>query len=216
MSSKVRFEALDALRGLAILMMVLSGTIPHEGALPAWMYHAQVPPPDHVFDPSVPGITWVDLVFPMFLFSMGAAIPFSFGGRIDRGESRLKMFGHLFWRFAGLALFAIISQHARPYGMEAGSVMKWVLALLAMGTMILIFAAPKSGWWSRNIKWVSLAGWGAAIALFGMMDHSGVQSFSFQNFDIIIMILANTALAGGLLYVLYRKWRHAFCGRRWL
>lgn len=47
MSSKVRFEALDALRGLAILMMVLSGTIPFDGALPGWMYHAQLPPPDH-------------------------------------------------------------------------------------------------------------------------------------------------------------------------
>ncbi|MFA5693826.1 MAG: DUF5009 domain-containing protein, partial [Proteiniphilum sp.] len=40
---KYRFEALDVLRGVAILMMVLSANIPFGGALPGWMYHAQVP-----------------------------------------------------------------------------------------------------------------------------------------------------------------------------
>ncbi|MCS2621073.1 DUF5009 domain-containing protein [Bacteroides thetaiotaomicron] len=28
-------------------------------------------PPDHIFNPSLPGITWVDLVFPFFLFTDG-------------------------------------------------------------------------------------------------------------------------------------------------
>lgn len=55
--------ALDALRGYAIVTMVLSGAVVY-GVLPGWMYHAQVPPPTHVFNPAAPGITWVDLVFP--------------------------------------------------------------------------------------------------------------------------------------------------------
>ena len=58
---KYRFEALDALRGLAILMMVFSANIPFGGVLPGWMYHAQVPPPLHQFQADLPGITWVDL-----------------------------------------------------------------------------------------------------------------------------------------------------------
>ena len=73
-----RAYALDALRGYAILTMVLSATIAGS-ILPAWMYHAQTPPPDHVFDPNIAGLTWVDLVFPFFLFAMGAALPFSIG-----------------------------------------------------------------------------------------------------------------------------------------
>lgn len=60
-----RAYALDALRGYAILTMVLSATIAGS-ILPAWMYHAQTPPPDHVFDPNIAGLTWVDLVFPFF------------------------------------------------------------------------------------------------------------------------------------------------------
>ena len=54
--------SLDALRGFAILTMVLSGSIIYSEIMPAWMFHAQVPPPKHIFDPSIPGITWVDLV----------------------------------------------------------------------------------------------------------------------------------------------------------
>ncbi|MBV6647244.1 MAG: DUF5009 domain-containing protein, partial [Cyclobacteriaceae bacterium] len=69
-----RIQALDALRGIAILMMILSGVVPYTG-LPAWMYHAQLPPPDRAFDPALPGLTWVDLVFPIFIFTLGAAIP---------------------------------------------------------------------------------------------------------------------------------------------
>ena len=71
-----RAYALDALRGYAIITMVLSATIVTQ-VLPGWMSHAQTPPPDHIFNPSLPGITWVDLVFPFFLFAMGAAFPFS-------------------------------------------------------------------------------------------------------------------------------------------
>ena len=81
-----RAYAVDILRGLAIVGMVLSGYIAWNPDLPAWLFHAQLPPPSFVFDASVAGITWVDLVFPFFLFSMGAAFPLSLGRRLNRPE----------------------------------------------------------------------------------------------------------------------------------
>ena len=71
-----RYLSLDFLRGLTIFGMVLSAIEP-SGVLPAWMYHIQNPPPTHNLDVSVQGIGWVDLVFPTFIFCMGAAIPFA-------------------------------------------------------------------------------------------------------------------------------------------
>jgi predicted acyltransferase len=203
---KVRFEALDALRGLAILMMVFSGTIPFHGALPGWMYHAQIPPPLHVFTPDLPGLTWVDLVFPMFLFSMGAAIPFSFGGRMDRGTTHAKIAGYLFWRFLGLAVFAVVSQHLRPWGMNAPDLVTWWLALLGMGLMLLVFATPAGGKQVRYSFLFPLFGLLLTGTFFLLMDSEGVRNFSLKSFDIIIMVLANTALGGGILYLLFRKW----------
>ena len=72
-----RADALDALRGLAVLAMVLSGTIARK-TLPAWMYHAQLPPPDHIFNNKLPGLTWVDLVFPFFSVCNGGRDTASF------------------------------------------------------------------------------------------------------------------------------------------
>lgn len=91
MNSNIRASSLDALRGYAILTMVLSGSIAW-GVLPGWMYHAQVGPRSNfVFDGSIYGITWVDLVFPFFLFAMGAAFPFSIGNKYRKGSSRWKI-----------------------------------------------------------------------------------------------------------------------------
>ena len=42
-NNSTRASSLDALRGYAILTMVLSGSIAW-GVLPGWMYHAQVGP----------------------------------------------------------------------------------------------------------------------------------------------------------------------------
>lgn len=204
---RYRFEALDALRGLAILMMVFSANIPFEGALPGWMYHAQVPPPLHQFQPDLPGITWVDLVFPFFLFCMGAAIPFSLGGKIEKGYRGRLMGRDLLIRFGGLALFAIVSQHARPWVMNVDEGAQWPLALLAMIGMVLLFASPSSGWWSRHRQLMRIIGLLILIALFGALHYFDRVTFRLQRFDIIIMVLANNALAGALLYLLHRKYK---------
>ena len=51
-----RAHSLDALRGYAIMTMILAATEAF-GILPAWMYHAQEPPPTNVFNPQIYGIT---------------------------------------------------------------------------------------------------------------------------------------------------------------
>jgi predicted acyltransferase len=98
-----RSNSLDALRGFAILAMVLSSSIAF-GILPDWMYHAQTPPPSHKFNPELPGITWVDLVFPFFLFSM--AIPLAL-------HAKKKVLGVLGQRFILLIFFAVFTLHTR-------------------------------------------------------------------------------------------------------
>src|SRR5919202_1481178 len=109
-----RAYALDALRGFAVLAMVLSGTIKF-GILPAWMYHAQEPPPTHNFNPNLPGLTWVDVVFPLFLFSMGAAIPLALSSRLAKGFTTKQVILYILKRGVLLGTFAIFLQHIRPF-----------------------------------------------------------------------------------------------------
>lgn len=208
-SSSRRALAVDALRGIAILLMIFSGRIPF-GVLPEWMYHAQVPPPLHKFDPTIPGITWVDLVFPFFLFSMGAAIPLALSRRLNAGSPLPSVIRGILARGALLAAFAIYVQHIRPWGMskEPGAVI-WVQCLAGFLLLFpMIARLPDS--WNAVKKWtVRVTGWGGAIALMSAVSFSDGTGFSVQRSDIIILVLANVAVAGGLIWIFTREHVHA-------
>ncbi|MCS2795104.1 DUF5009 domain-containing protein [Bacteroides faecis] len=62
------------------------------GSTPGWMYHAQVGPRSNfVFDGSIYGITWVDLVFPFSCLLWELPSPFSIGNKYRKGSSRWKI-----------------------------------------------------------------------------------------------------------------------------
>lgn len=75
-----RLTSLDVFRGVTIAIMIVGNN--QGGAV----YYAALRHADWN------GWTLADLVFPFFLFIVGAAIPFSFGNRLARGESKQKMF----------------------------------------------------------------------------------------------------------------------------
>ena len=127
-----RSLALDALRGLAILAMLLSGQLPFgQNALPAWMYHAQEPPPKFEWIGTLPGISWVDLVFPFFLFAMGAAFPLALSRRMKPGSSPWRLLAFVLERGFLLGFFALFVQAIRPYTMSLHpTTATWLVALL--------------------------------------------------------------------------------------
>lgn len=90
-----RNYSIDLLRGLAIIGMVLAAVVPWLADWPGWMYHAQVGPPDFKFNPNNPGITWVDLVFPFFLFAMGAAFPLALRNKLESKQYKVMVTGLL-------------------------------------------------------------------------------------------------------------------------
>lgn len=198
---KYRNESLDALRGYAILTMILSGSIAYADVLPAWMYHAQVPPPDHVFNPSIPGITWVDLVFPFFLFSMGAAIPLSLKKHLDSGNSFLVVLKIAVKRFMLLAFFALFSQHMKAWVIaEQPAVKDQLLSVLAFMLLFFQFYDNKSGKWKYFFITAKVISFITAILLLYKLPFWGGKGFDWYHSDIIIMVLANMAFFGTLVY----------------
>ncbi len=200
-----RATALDALRGFAILTMVLSGVIPYK-VLPAWMYHAQISPPTHQFNPDLPGLTWVDLVFPMFLFALGAAIPLALSHRIGKGEPFTKILFGIGERGFLLGFFAIFLRHVRPHVIESTpSTQTWFIALLGFFLMFPIFLrlpATWKGWWKYSIK---IGGWLAVIILLWNLNYPDGRGFSLSRSDIILVVLTNVAVFGSLIWLLTRN-----------
>ncbi len=213
-----RALALDILRGLSIFGMVLSGTIPFGGALPAWMYHAQCPPPSHAFNPAVPGITWVDLVLPVFIFCMGAAIPLALSRKIEQGAGWKKISRNIAMRFITLVFFAIYIAHIMPRAIGEG---KWnvqllgyevagydlqLLTLLGFALLFPMFQVIRDQ--KKKMIWRAI-GWGGAIALLLVFSAAYGQVFSLHRSNIIILLLANVYLIGALSWYFTRNNREA-------
>ncbi len=199
-----RAHSLDALRGFAILTMVLSGVIPY-GVLPAWMYHAQLPPPEHTFNPNLPGLTWVDLVFPLFLFALGAAIPLALSRRIEKGTSWYKVVIGIFERGALLAVFAILLRHVRPHVLAPQpETQHWLIALLGFGLMMLIFTRLPVEWPLKARLAIRFCGWVGAMVLLAVLRYPDGSGFSPGRSDIIILVLANVYVFGSLIWLATR------------
>ena len=195
-----RVAAIDLLRALAIIGMVASGQMFWNTELPAYMFHAQVPPPTFVFNPDVVGITWVDLVFPFFLFSMGAAMPLALRRREQKGDGLKQVAGSALHRFVWLASFAIILGNTRMGLLTA--VKPWVASLATLCIWALFFAmfvrVPNLDRRKNAIlNWCGFALLVGATLLYKPLF--GVEVSLFKS-DIIIMILASMALFGTLLW----------------
>jgi predicted acyltransferase len=205
-----RSISLDALRGIAIILMVFSSRIPF-GVLPEWMYHAQVPPPAHVFNPAIPGITWVDLVFPFFLFSMGAAIPLALQARLDRGERFPAIAWWILKRGALLLFFAIYVKHIQPHVMAASpEVWHWLLALFGFAMLFPILSTLPTHWTPNRQRITRIVGWCGALVVLMLFRAKDGAGLSVTRSDIIILVLANVAVSGSLIWLWTRDrldWR---------
>jgi len=227
-----RALALDALRGLAIVGMVLSGSVTFNGALAAWMYHAQVPPPAYRFNPSLPGITWVDLVFPFFLFALGAAIPLAYTHRTM--PSTWREYTLTAWsilkRGLLLAGFAMFIQHIRQYALApqtstSATIRAALVGLLGYALLFLALGASKLLPTSLQQRWslgrqtqgqmerlVQLTGVALCVVLVLALDYSRTSSvnafgytFNPNRSDIIILVLSNVAVAGTALWLVTKQ-----------
>ena len=199
-NQKPRAHALDALRGYAIITMVLSA-MEAFSVLPRWMYHAQVPPPDHVFDPTIYGITWVDIIFPFFLFSMGAAIPLSLGRQHAKGESIMKLTWKTVQRWVKLTFFAIFIIHAFPFmlGYEQ-EWMRYAMPIFFFILLCLMFMPNPFGLSPYKARAITWSAYLVAVGFMLLQPYAGGAPFRLTDSDCIMLILANVSLTGSIIY----------------
>lgn len=192
--------SIDALRGIAIIGMILSGTISHNPELPSWLFHAQVGPPDFKFHPEIPGLTWVDLVFPFFLFAMGLAFPFSLARQLEKGISKPQIIKKVFYRSMKLFMFAVLLGHMSPYRWTGEpSVWAWILAMITFAGFFLTFSKFYFTKISENT--LNLIGYALLLTVLSVKTFVFNQEFSIHRNDIIILVLANMALFGAIIWL---------------
>lgn len=203
-------------------MMCLSGIVPWIG-LPNWMYHAQFPrfvdgaAVERVrFDGTFAGYTWVDLVFPMFLFAMGAAFPFALGARLAKGVAMWRILMGVFARGLALVAFAMYVQHITAYHINPSpTVNTWLLALLGFVLLFPVYtrfptSIPRSVVLSARLLGIGgmvgllvYLNWPSEVSGLGDRLHQLFRNVTGK-YDIIILVLANVAVFGSLIWIATR------------
>lgn len=191
-----RAFALDALRGLFLLSMTFGFTISNEH-LPAWMYHRQLGPTDTPIN--IPGISWRDLAYASFLFTMAAALPLTLSRRIDRGEPELAIVGAAIRRYFLLLVYGLLVAHANTYFIGYTDVGR-AIAIAGFVIMAMVFTRRRSDWDEERFRTINRTGWALAAAFLLLTPLAYGKTFSFARIDDIMSDLAFASGVGMLLW----------------
>ena len=131
-----RVLSIDALRGFDMFWIIGGGAI-FESLVEVWKYpvtetiRVQL---DHV---KWEGFHFEDLIFPLFVFMVGAVLPFSISRRAERGESPSRIHLHVIRRAAVLILLGLILNGLLRFNWPQ---MRWPGVLQRIGFCYLLAA----------------------------------------------------------------------------
>jgi len=166
-----RVRSVDMLRGITIALMILVNDPGDWGHVFGQLDHSPWN-----------GWTLTDVVFPTFLFLVGASIVFSMIAREGKGDCRKTQAGHIFLRFAKLVVLAWALGYfprmhwtMRIYGVLMRIALCYLLgALVLLATrrvkvLVGIVAAILVGYWVL-LRFVPVPGAGYPVRDFPLLD----------------------------------------------
>ena len=130
MNRSNRILSIDIFRGLIIFLMVFVNDLAGVSDIPAWMKHV---PAD--FD----GMTFVDVVFPAFLFIVGMAVPFAVNNRLERNPDLFSFWKHVLVRTAGLLILGVYMVNSAEMNRDANLIPHWLWAGSLYIAVVLIW-----------------------------------------------------------------------------
>jgi predicted acyltransferase len=168
-----RLLSLDVLRGITIAFMIM---VNNNGGPGSWgfMNHAKWN-----------GLTATDLVFPTFVFVVGASIAYAFEARLAHGATRAQLAGHTVKRAATLFLLGVVVNsfpffelaNLRFYGVLQRIALCYLLVGLfylwdkRVATKVAALVAALVGYWIL-LRWVPVPGAGMPGRDIPFMDQS--------------------------------------------
>ena len=167
-----RLMSLDALRGFDMFWIIGGDSIAHAAAkLTGWAWLVWLSGQLH--HPDWHGFTFYDLIFPLFLFLAGVAMPFSFEKRLERGDSKQKLYRHVILRGLLLVLLGMVYNGLLKFdwaNMRYPSVLGRIgLAYLFAALIVLNTGLPGRFLWALGLligywaalKFIPVPGFGA-------------------------------------------------------
>jgi len=216
-----RITSIDALRGFVMFTMIFVNDLAGapEKIVPDWMAHFS----DRHRQGS--GMTFVDLVFPAFLFIVGMSIPFALGWRVAKGEPAWKTFGHVLLRTLSLLAIGIMMVHETPDSEKLGwsgplwCTLMYLAAILAFCSISPRHAEAKWNAWKISSLCLRVAGLATlvwlALVFRGTKDQRIITLSPLQldtDWYGILGLIGWAYLVTATVYLMFRGHRTAILG----
>jgi heparan-alpha-glucosaminide N-acetyltransferase len=199
-----RVISIDIFRGLTMAVMIFVNALSEVRGLPWWTYHA------HANDDVM---TYVDMVFPFFLFAVGMSLPLSVAQRLKRNSSLSSLLAHVAVRVLGLIVLGEIlanAEKADPARMGMSGSTWALLALISAALYLNVYGESKRArTYSRVPRAVGLAGVAILLLLFRRTTAGGHASWLDFSYPEILGLIGYSYLAVALLYIPTRRWTWA-------
>ncbi len=147
-----RIRSIDAFRGITILVMIFVNDVAGVSGIPVWMKHM---PAD------ADAMTFVDVVFPAFLFIVGMSLPFAINNRLAKGDSFWQLQGHILWRTLGLLVLGVFMVNGGGrFNAKATGIPVAVWSLLFYACAILVWNVYrfKNKTWTYLLRGIGVGG----------------------------------------------------------
>jgi len=216
-----RIVSIDALRGLVMFTMIFVNDL--AGApnriVPPWMKHFH----------GRSGMTFVDLVFPAFLFLVGMAIPFGLGGRLAKGQSPWLVFVHVVGRTLSLLVIGVLMVNETPDSARMGWSGSWWCVLMFLAAILALCSVSPSRKSTPSLelaRGLAAVSWGLRILGAATLvwltlvfrGKDGHRIVTFSPFSIhtewygILGLIGWAYLVGSLVFMVFRLNRNALLG----
>jgi predicted acyltransferase len=199
-----RVLSIDIFRGLTMAVMIFVNELSGVRGLPWWTYHAHG---------NWDAMTYVDMVFPFFLFIVGMSMPLSVEQRLRRDPSELKLWLHVALRSASLVGLGLILANAEKADQARMGINGTQWALLGLiSAMLYLNVYPKSQrfpHYATILRVAGLAGVVIAFAIFRRNTDDGHAAWIDPSYPEILGLIGFTYFAVAILYIPTRRWRWA-------
>jgi len=196
-----RLASIDILRGLTMTLMIYVNEQSEVRGLPWWNYHMKA---------SVDAMTYVDMVFPAFLFIVGLSLPIAIASRLRRNPSLPALWLHVALRTASLMTLGLILANA-----EYGDASRMILSPPLWGITALLGAALFLNEYGHSERYATLHrvlrvfGLLLVVAMFAVFRHtpnSGHHLWIDPSYPEILGLIGYTYFAVAILYIPTRRW----------
>lgn len=199
-----RIVSIDVFRGLTIAVMIFVNELAEARGLPWWTYHAHA---------NQDVMTYVDMVFPFFLFIVGLSMPLAIERRLRRDPSPGSLWLHVLVRSCSLIILGLILANAEKVdaartGMSGSA---WgLLGLIGAGLYLNIY--PESRRFPRRAAVLHTIGAIIVISLFVIfrrVARDGHVAWIDPSYPEILGLIGIAYLTVAALYIPTRRWRWA-------